>query len=175
MARLPRGQRKYPPSHSGALKAKWQDATYRAKMAERDIRREELRKADPEHFSRLGVPNGMRKEEAQRMWSVAETQADNIIQTLKTEGVLPATSSTATATAIDATAANNSVVPDTEDGMAEAALKEAFKLALGPTGKRAKLQALDTVMKYTRLKPMGVLKLAIGDAEAVLDELAERS
>ena len=70
------------------MKAKWQDPEYRAKMAERDNRREELRKADPQRFSRTGVPNGMRKDAAQRMWSVAEAQADKIIQTLKAEGVL---------------------------------------------------------------------------------------
>ena len=43
------------------MKAKWAEPEYRAKMVERDHRREELRKADPERFSRLGVPNGMRK------------------------------------------------------------------------------------------------------------------
>ena len=56
--------------------------------------------------------------------------------------------------------------------MAEAALREAFKLALGSTGTRDKLSALVTIMKYTRLKPMSVLQLATGTAEGVLDELA---
>ena len=101
------------------MKAKWQDPEYRAKMAERDSRREELRKADPERFSRLGVPNGMRKDEAKRLWAVAETQADKSIQTLKAAGVLPETAA--------------ATIPDTEAGMAEAVLREAFKLALGPT------------------------------------------
>ena len=59
--------------------------------------------------------------------------------------------------------------------MAEAALREAFRLALGPTGTRAKLSALDTVMKYTRLKPLSVLKLATGDHASALDEMADRS
>ena len=36
MARLPRGNDKHPPSHSEAMKAKWQDPEYLAKMAERD-------------------------------------------------------------------------------------------------------------------------------------------
>jgi hypothetical protein len=165
MARLPRGQRKHPPSHSEALKAKWADPEYRAKMVERDHRREELRKADPERFSRLGVPNGMRKEEAKRLWAVAETQADKSIQTLKAAGVLPET----------ATAQSSVAVPDTEDGMAEAALREAFKLALGPTGTRAKLSALDIILQHTRLPPLSVLKLATGDAVSALDEIANRS
>src|ERR1700760_226302 len=72
MARLPRGKTKHPPSHSEAMKAKWQDPEYRAKMAERDNRREELRKADPERFTRTGIPNGMRKDDAKRLWAVAE-------------------------------------------------------------------------------------------------------
>ena len=95
MARLPRGKRKHPPSHSEAMKAKWLEPEYRAKMAERDNRREELRKADPERFSRLGVPNGMRKEEAVKLWNVADKQADKIIQTLKAAGVLPETAAAA--------------------------------------------------------------------------------
>jgi hypothetical protein len=102
----------------------------------------------------------MRKEEANKLWAVAEKQADKIMQTLKAEGVLPA-AETAAAT-----------VPDTEDGMAEGVLREAFKLALGPTGTRAKLGALNMVLKFTRLPPMAVLKLATGDAElSVLDAM----
>src|SRR5689334_2047069 len=99
MARLTRGRTKHPPSHSAAMKAKWQDPEYRAKMAERDSRREEQRKADPDRFSRLGVPNGMRKDEAQRLWAVAETQADKSIQALKVAGVLPETAAAALTTA----------------------------------------------------------------------------
>jgi len=172
MARLPRGKTKHPPSHSAAMKAKWLDPEYRAKMAERDSRREELRKADPERFTRTGIPNGMRKDEAQRLWAVAETQADKVIQTLKVAGVLPETA--AASTGATTTAAIQSSIPgsDTDEGMAEAVLKEAFKLALGPTGTRAKLSALALIMKYTRLPPMAVLQMAAGTAEGVLDELA---
>ena len=172
MARLPRGKTKHPPSHSVAMKAKWQDPEYLAKMAERDSRREELRKADPQRFTRTGIPNGMRKDEAQRLWAVAETQADKSIQTLKAAGVLP---ETAAASTVAGGAQSSVAVPDTEAGMAEAAFREAFKLALGPTGTRAKLAALSTIMKYTRLPPMSVLQLATGKAEGVLDELADRS
>ncbi|MGY3497146.1 hypothetical protein [Bradyrhizobium sp. USDA 4502] len=148
------------------MKAKWLDPEYRAKMEERDSRREELRKADPERFTRTGIPNGMRRDEADRMWSVADAQADKVIQTLKADGLLPETG-----TATTATAQSNIPVPDTDEGMAEVVLREAFKLALGPTGKRAKLQALDIILKYTRLKPMSVLKLATGAAESALDEM----
>ncbi|WP_426611359.1 hypothetical protein [Bradyrhizobium sp. McL0616] len=175
MARLPRGKTKHPPSHSEAMKAKWQDPEYRAKMAERDSEMKELRKADPERFTRTGIPNGMRKEEAQRLWAVAETQADKVIQTLKVAGMLPET--TGASTAATTTGANQSsiAVPNTDEGMAEAALRELFKVALGPTGTRAKLSALAIIMKYTRLPPMAVLQLATGTAEGVLDELAGSS
>ncbi|MGY3610085.1 MULTISPECIES: hypothetical protein [unclassified Bradyrhizobium] len=156
------------------MKAKWEDPEYRAKMAARDSKREALRKADPERFTRTGVPNGMRKAEAQRLWSVAELQADKIIQTMKAGGLLPETAASSSA-ADQTTAADQSSVPvpNTEDEMAEVMLREAFKLALGPTGTRAKLAALATIMRYTRLKPMAVLQLATGTkAEDVLDELA---
>jgi hypothetical protein len=157
------------------MKAKWQDPEYRAKMTERDNRREELRKADPERFTRTGIPNGMRKDEAQRLWAVAETRADKSIQTLKAAGVLPETTAAATTVATTVAAQSNFSVPDTEAGMAEAALREAFKLALGPTGTRAKLSAQAIIMKYTRLPPLAVLQLATGTAEGVLDELAGSS
>ena len=178
MAKLPRGKTKHPPSHSAAMKAKWQDPEYRAKMAERDTKREELRKADPERFTRTGIPNGMRKDEAQRLWAVAEAQADKSIQTLKAVGMLPETAASASQSATTSTVASGAQysipVPDTDDGMAEAALREAFKIALGPTGTRAKVAALAIIMKYTRLPPTAVLQLATGTAEGVLDELANR-
>ncbi|AWO88006.2 hypothetical protein JOE51_001902 [Bradyrhizobium japonicum] len=178
MARLPRGKTKHAASHSAAMKAKWQDPDYRAKMAERDSKRETLRKADPERFTRTGIPNGMRKDEAQRLWAIAEAQADKSIQTLKAVGLLPETAASASQSANASTleSGNHSAipVPDTDDRMAEAALREAFKLALGPTGTRAKVAALAIIMKYTRLPPMAVLQLATGTAEGVLDELANR-
>jgi hypothetical protein len=164
------------------MKAKWQDPEYRAKMQERDKRREELRLADPEKFSRLGVPNGMRKEEANKLWAVAEKQADKVIKILKAKGELPSVPEPGTATAaqtvmtatvppttVAATAAI--VVPDTDDEMAEAVLREAFKLALGPTGMRPKLAALNIILKYTRLPPASVLKLALADPASALDEM----
>lgn len=157
------------------MKAKWKDPEYRAKMAERDSKREELRKVDPERFTRTGIPNGMRKDEAQRLWAKAEAQADKSIQTLKAAGILPET--TAASTVATTTAANQSSipVPDTDEGMAEAVLRELFKVALGPAGTRSRVSALATIMKYTRLPPMAVLQLATGTAEGVLDELAGRS
>jgi hypothetical protein len=162
MAKLPRSKRKNPPSHSEALKAKWLEPTYRAAMSERDRRREELRQAEPWRFSRLGIPNGMKREEAQKRWAVADKQADRSIQTLKDAGMLPETTTAAT-------------IPDTDEGMAEAVLREAFRLALGPTGIRAKQSALNLILRYTRLPPMGVLKVATGDITGALDEIAGRS
>jgi hypothetical protein len=163
------------------MKAKWQDPEYRAKMQERDKRREELRLADPEKFSRLGVPNGLRKDEANKLWAIAAEQADKVVKILKAKGELPSvpepakgsrgTVMTATVppTTVAATAAI--VVPETDDEMAEAVLREMFKVAFGPTGMRPKLQALNTIMKYTRLPPASVLKLAMGDPASALDEM----
>jgi hypothetical protein len=160
------------------MKAHWQNPVYRAKMKERDEKREQMRLADPEKFSRAGVPNGMRKDEAKQKWAIAERQADQIIKTLKAAGVLPETATAAVTEKATATVPAKTVpatavvaVPATEDEMAEATLREVFKLAIGPTGTRAKLSALDTILKYTRLKPMSVLKLALGDAESALDEM----
>jgi len=186
MARLSRNKtgRKHPPSHSEKMKAHWQDPEFRAKMAERDRKREEMRKAEPARFSRLGIPHGMRRDEAQKLWAVAEKQADKIIKTLKDKGILP-TEEQAVEPAVPVAptvpvgttiaAAPAIAVPSTDAGMAEAVMREAFRLALGPTGTRHRMQALDIILKYTRLPPISVLGLAMGDKGALraLDEIAQ--
>jgi hypothetical protein len=135
------------PDQSEKLKARWADPAYREKMAKVHADIAERRKADP-NYTRAGVPDGMRKRTAKRLWAKAEEAADRYIQMLKDEGDLPEVS-----------------VPGTEEGMAEAALKEAFKLAIVPGDQKIKLAAIRTVLDFTKSKPESKSKVTIDTAE----------
>jgi hypothetical protein len=96
----------------------------------------EDRRANPGKYSRLGIPDGMRRATATKAWSKARTKADAFIETLEAHDILPAV-----------------VIPDSDEEMAKAALREAAVLALGPTNNRTKTMAINTVLTYTKGKP----------------------
>jgi hypothetical protein len=62
-------------------------------------------------------------------------------------------------------------VPSSDNGKAEAALKEAFVLAVGPSDQKIKIQAINTVLNFTRAKPESKSKLTLNRAEDFLDEI----
>jgi hypothetical protein len=59
----------------------------------------------------------------------------------------------------------------TDEGKAEAALKEAFVLAVGPSDQKIKIQAINTVLNFTKSKPESRSKLTLNKAEDFLDAL----
>lgn len=126
-------------------------------MRLRTERTEELRKANPEKFTRAGVPNGMRRPQAERLWKRARKLADRFIKIMKDKGELPD---------IDFVE-----VPNTDAEKAEAALKEAFVLAIGPSDQKIKIQAINTVLAYTKSKPESRSKLTLNKAEDFLDAI----
>jgi hypothetical protein len=65
------------------------------------------------------------------------------------------------------------VVPDTDTGKAEAALREAFVMAVGPSNDKVKIQAINTVLAYTKSKPEAKSKLTLDKAEDFLAEVAK--
>jgi hypothetical protein len=64
------------------------------------------------------------------------------------------------------------VVPDSDAGKAEAALREAFVLAVGPTDQKIKIQAINTVLNFTKSKPESKSKLTLDKAEDFLSMVA---
>jgi hypothetical protein len=136
------------PDLAAAMKARWADPEYREKMRLRDINREAMRASDPVKFSRTGVPNGMRRRTAKRLWAKAEQAADRFIKMLEDEGDLP-----------------QITVPDSDDGMAKEALKEAFKLAIVPGDLKIKMAAIRTVLDFTKSKPESKSKVTVQTAE----------
>lgn len=118
------------------MKEQWADPEYRARMTEH------LNKI---RGSRVGTPDGVRKRDMIKLERKAERKARKFIQMLKDEGEF--------------------IVPTTETGMAEATLKEAFKLAILPGDKKIKLQAINTVLNFTKAKPESKSKVTIDTAE----------
>ena len=104
------------PNQSIAIKRCWADPAYRAKRAEGQKQHFLDRVANPDKYSRVGIPNGMRRAEAMAMWESAATLADEAMRQLQERGDLPAVT-----------------IPDTDEALANLAIREAFKVALGPS------------------------------------------
>jgi hypothetical protein len=138
------------------MQKRWVDPAFRAKQAEGRKRTALDRARHPEKYSRAGVPNGMRKAEAQALWDKATTLADAAMKRLEDQGVV-----------------ERVVIPDTDDDIAKNALREAFKLALGPGNVNHRLAAARLVLTYTKPRPPAVaetrdLLTANGDIERLL-------
>lgn len=135
---------------SARLKELWATPEFREKMKRRDKARIAAAKADPAKFYRYGVPDGMRRAEAEHLWARANELADRFIEGLKAKGELPD---------LPRQVAKNSdggiFVPPSDEGKAEGALREAFVLAVGPSTPRVKAQAINIVLTYTKAKPTG--------------------
>jgi hypothetical protein len=133
------------PTQSEALRKLWQDPAYRSKMVAARHRSTEDRRKDPLKYSRLRVPTGMRKAEAMALWDAAGEIADTIIGTLEADGALP-----------------QAVIPDSDDAVAKACLRELAVIAFGPgKDQRTKLMALHALLKYTKGPPACRLDYAV--------------
>src|SRR5258708_38061982 len=101
------------PNQAIAMKHRWADPAYRARQIAGRQRTALDRARHPDKYSRAGIPNGLRKAEAQALWDRASTLADAAMKRLEDQGAL-----------------ERVAVPDTDDDIAKKALHEAFRLAL---------------------------------------------
>ncbi|MFI4971094.1 MAG: hypothetical protein ACHP7H_00325 [Hyphomicrobiales bacterium] len=124
------------------------------------------RKANPTKYSRTGVPDGMRRAQAEPLWERARSLADRFINIMKDNGELP----TDEVVIVDG---EEVTVPSTDNGKAEAALREAFVLAVGPSDQKIKIQAINTVLNFTKSRPETKSKLTLNKAEDFLDAVAQ--
>jgi hypothetical protein len=163
-----KGEPRATQATSDRLKELWATPEFRDKMKQRDQARIAAAKRNPAKFSRYGVPDGMRRPEAKLAWARARELADRFIAVLKRNGVLPDHQYE-----VDATphAGTGILIPLSDDGMAEAALREAFVLAMGPSGPAVKAAAINTVLTYTRARPATQTRLRQGSATDFLDGL----
>jgi hypothetical protein len=101
---------------------------------------------------------GSQKPEAMKLWSEANRLADLAMRGFEAQGIVPK-------------APMPTGIPDTDEEIAKLCLREACVIALGPIGdKRTKLQALGTVLKYTKPRPQQRLAVASTSAEDWLRE-----
>jgi hypothetical protein len=152
-----------PNGFSERLKALWQQPEFREKMRLRDEKRLASRAAMDVPYTRAGVPDGMRKADVAPLWARARELADRFIKIMKEKGELPD---------LDYQPLPGITVPSTDEGKAEAALNEAFVLAVGPSDQKIKIQAINTVLNFTKSKPESKSKLTLAKAEDFLTEIA---
>jgi hypothetical protein len=162
----PRGKgkkRRSPTEAHARLKELWQTPEFRERMRVRTANTEADRKANPAKYKRAGVPNGMTKATVEPLWARARQLADRFIKIMKDNGELPELPDDIF----------DVVVPETDAGKAEAALHEAFVLAVGPSDQKIKIQAINTVLNFTKSKPESRSKLTLNKAEDFLDALGD--
>ena len=154
-----RGRPRKPRTNSARLKTIWSTPEGRERMIASikagSVAHQAERKANPEKFSRAGIPHGMTRATVAPLWAKARLQADRFIQMLTDTGQLPEV-----------------IVPDSDEEKGKLALHEACVLALGPGEKQAKLAALRTVLEYTRSKPESKSKMTINTSEDFLAAIA---
>jgi hypothetical protein len=157
--RLPR------PDQSERMKALWEDPEHRAKHA---AAISASHKDDPAKHSRAGIPTGHTRETVAPLWERARVLADRFITIMKDKGELPQDEVVLVQNGEDVSEVR---VPNSDNGKAEAALKEAFVLAVGPSDQKIKIQAINTVLNFTRAKPESKSKLTLNKAEDFLDAI----
>ncbi len=126
------------------------------------------RKANPAKYSRAGIPTGMTRETVAPMWARARQLADRFINIMKEKGELP---DNEVILVQDGEDVSEVCVPNSDTGKAEVALHEAFVLAIGPSDQKIKIQAINTVLAYTKSKPESRSKLTLNKAEDFLDAI----
>jgi hypothetical protein len=116
-SRRPKKTRRKDPKGSIRLKALWADPEWRAALTAKFKEAAARRKDNPEKYYRRGVPDGMRKAKAERLWSAAREQAKRFIKIMEDNGAVEAV-----------------VIPGSEAEMAKKALEAAYAHAIGPLG-----------------------------------------
>jgi hypothetical protein len=152
------------PDIAALKKAQWEDPAYREKMSEAISA---SHKADPDKYSRLGVPTGHTRASVAPLWARAEELADRFIKIMKDNGELPDEK----VELITEDGIETVMVPVSDTGKAEAALRQAFVLAVGPVDKKIQIQAINTVLNFTKSKPESKSKLTLNKAEDFLEEI----
>lgn len=131
------------PAVSVHMKALWADPVWAAKM------REKRRTQDRSKISRIGVPDGMRKHKAEKLWAKARKSASKTMTELRKVGVL-----------------------DGADPRAEEALETAVSVMRSPLRQEMQLAAARLVLDFLKAKPATKTDLTINKAEQWLASLA---
>jgi hypothetical protein len=112
-----------------------------------------LAKANANIVSRLGIPNGMRRAEAEKLWDAAGKKADLAMRGFQRAGILPPTDAQLASITNEKflQLLNEGLIDD--DPLANRVLRECFIIAMGPSDKRTKASAVGTLLAFTKPKP----------------------
>lgn len=137
------------PGDSERFKKLWADPEWRAKMVAK-------RRERPRNTSRFGIPDGMRRDEADAAWEVAFRKAERNMEELEEAGlVVPADTK------------------ETDEQAARAALQTSLAIMRSPLDAKTRLAAANTVLAYTKSKPATKVEAAVDTAEAWLAAVAK--
>lgn len=134
---------------SNYWKQKWADPEYRA-----------YRKAHALKYSRTGVPNGLRKDEADLLRAEATVWVDEWMKELEENGIV---------------LTDGQIIPGSDEAIAKASIREAAIIALSPGSKKDKLTALNMCLNFTKSKPVAKTEVAMKKPEDWLAEVVVAS
>jgi hypothetical protein len=157
--RLPR------PDQSERMKALWEDPEHRAKHA---AAISASHKDDPTKHSRAGIPTGHTRETVAPLWERARELADRFITIMKDKGELPRRRGCGRSERrgrVRSPCARHSTRQGR--GRAEGSLRARGR----PLDQKIKIQAINTVLNFTKSKPESKSKLTLNKAEDFLDEI----
>jgi hypothetical protein len=137
------------PGVVAAQKALWADPVWKAAMMEK---RRLAGIAKRGFSSRFGVPDGMRKAEAEKLNALAKESAKQTMSELEKAGVL-----------------------DDADAQAKEALETTIEIMRKPGDKKVQLAAARQVLEWTKAKPATKTDLTVNKAEAWLAEISEKN
>ena len=139
------------PGTVAAQKALWADPEYRAMMMKK--RQEAGARKRAEGFAgRFGVPDGMRKAEAEKLRAEAKESVTKTMSELEKAGVL-----------------------DDADTQAREALETTLLIMRAPGDKKVQLSAARQVLEWTKAKPAAKSDITVNKAEAWLAAISEHN
>lgn len=137
------------PGTSEKLKLKWAEPEYRAMMMEKRKAAGLRKKGKPS--SRIDIPDGMHRHEAQPLINAAIESSKETMSKLKKAGVI-----------------------SDLDANAEEALQTALTIMRKPGEKKVSLAAARLVLEYTRAKPASKTELTVNKAEEWLAAITDK-
>lgn len=156
-------------SYTRSQAAKKRSAEWREQNVARLHEYSKLQSVNPAKYSRLGVPDGMRRAEAEAAWAAARDQAEKVFRHMVEQGIVADLTPDDFERVVVKTAdgaQHEVLVPKTDDAKGAIALKEAMVIALSPmTNQQHKLAALKTVLEWTKAKPASTSNVKVTSAE----------
>ena len=140
------------PAAGDALRRKWADPEWREALLakRRAVAEQRAQEGNPINKSRFGIPDGMRREEADAVWAASRQRAKEDMEALKNAGVL-----------------------DGADAKAEEALQAALEVMRSPLKQETRLAAARLVLDFTKSKPVARSEVTVSTAEEWLKQVTE--